>query len=79
VFVWGVGGGKRVWIYRRSEEEMGRASLVRIDRVRLGALRWRIERAVREVRRREKMDSSERWERISDWISGGRVKKRFPS
>jgi hypothetical protein len=34
-----------------------------------------IARAVREVRRREKMVGRGRWERMRDWISAGSAKK----
>ena len=44
-----------------------------------GALAWRRDRAVREVRRREKMVGRGRWERTIDWISDGSEKKRVPS
>ena len=34
---------------------------------------------MREVRRKEKIVGRGRWERIRDWISGGREKKSVPS
>ena len=50
----------------------------RTERVRSGAFSCRRERAVREVRRRAKIEGRGRWERMRDWISEGRSKKRAP-
>ena len=40
--------------------------LVRIERLMEGAFEWRMERDVREVRRREKREGRGRYERTSD-------------
>jgi hypothetical protein len=48
----------------------------RMARVMTGALEWMIAWAEREVRRREKMVGRGRCDRIRDWISAGREKKR---